>query len=66
MNRAERQGKDNDGGYIPKQAPGSVPLNDGATAVADVGKGAANATTDGVKNAGGFVGGLLGGGDKKA
>ncbi|KAH6886342.1 hypothetical protein B0T10DRAFT_530550 [Thelonectria olida] len=66
MNRAERQGKDNDGGYVPAQAPGSAAMNDGATALADAGKGVADKTTEGVKGAGGFVGGLLGGGNRKA
>ncbi|KAF5003427.1 hypothetical protein FDECE_10024 [Fusarium decemcellulare] len=61
VNRAERQGKDDNGGYVNENVPGSGALNTTAGAVADGSKGAASKATEGAKGAGNFVGGLLGG-----
>ena len=64
INRAERQGKDNKGGYMPEQ---SGPLAQGGNAIvggaAKGGQQIAGATTSGLKSAGGLLG--LGGGDKE-
>lgn len=59
LNRAERQGKDEDGGYVGGPA-GSVvnPLAEGGQKVG-------GGLVDGGKAAGGYVGGLFGGGSKK-
>ncbi|KAH7122989.1 hypothetical protein EDB81DRAFT_813373 [Dactylonectria macrodidyma] len=65
VNRAERQGKDDKGGYAPSQLPGANVANDTASAFVDGGKNVAAKSTDGVKGAGSYVGGLLGGGNKK-
>ncbi|KAI8676279.1 hypothetical protein NCS56_00515300 [Fusarium sp. Ph1] len=54
INRAERQGKDDKGGYAPENIPGSAAVNN-----------AAGAVVDGGKAAGGVVGGLFGGGKKE-
>ncbi|KAI8720154.1 hypothetical protein NCS52_00460100 [Fusarium sp. LHS14.1] len=51
INRAERQGKDDKGGYTPENIPGSTAVNN-----------AAGTVVDGGKAVGGAVGGLLGGG----
>ncbi|KAH7014931.1 hypothetical protein EDB80DRAFT_748077 [Ilyonectria destructans] len=64
INRSERQGKDDQGGYAPSQVPGSKVANDTASAFAEGGKGVATKSTDGIKGAGDYVGGLLGGGNK--
>lgn len=58
INRAERQGKDDSGSYAPGPA-GSVvnPVAQGATKVG-------GGLVDGGKAAGGYVGGLFGGGKK--
>ncbi|KAJ0307353.1 hypothetical protein COL5a_000206 [Colletotrichum fioriniae] len=66
VNRAERQGKDDEGGYVPTAVPGSGALNQAGSGVAEGSKTVAGKTTDGVKGAGGFVGGLFGGGAGKA
>jgi hypothetical protein len=54
INRAERQGKDDKGGYTPENIPGSAAVNN-----------AAGAVVDGGKAAGGVVGGLFGSGKKE-
>lgn len=65
VNRTERQGRDDNGGYVPSNIPGASPLNNTASTVVDGGKGAADNTAEGVKGAGSYVGGLLGGGKKE-
>lgn len=55
INRAERQGKDEDGGYVGGPA-GSV-----VNPLADGGKKVGGGLVDGGKAAGGYVGGLFGG-----
>ncbi|KAM0355192.1 hypothetical protein ACHAPU_001057 [Fusarium lateritium] len=64
INRAERQGKDNDGGYVNKNTPGSGAMNSTANAVVGGGKGAAEGLQDVGKGVGNTVGGLLGGSKK--
>ncbi|KAM0300175.1 hypothetical protein ACHAPM_006481 [Fusarium culmorum] len=61
INRAERQGKDDDGGYVNKNAPGAGAMNSTANAVVGGGKGAAQGLGDVGKGVGNTVGGLLGG-----
>ena len=61
INRAERQGKDDNGGYVPTNVPGAGAMNTAAGGVADGGKAVAGKTTEGLKGAGGYVGGLFGG-----
>ncbi|KAF4963020.1 hypothetical protein FSARC_8930 [Fusarium sarcochroum] len=63
--RAERQGRDENGGYVNKDAPGASALNNTASAVVDGGKGVASKTGDGLQGVGNAVGGLLGGGNKQ-
>ncbi len=64
INRAERQGKDNKGGYMPEQAG---PLAQGGNAViggaAKGGEQIAGATKSGLQSAGGLLG--LGGSNKE-
>ena len=57
-NRAERQGKGEDGGYVP----GSSTASKAASGVAEGGKTLAGAAADGVKGVGGVLGSALGGG----
>ena len=64
MNRTERQGRDANGDYAPSSIPGAGVANSAATSVADGGKAAAGMTTNGIKNAGGYVGGMFGGGQE--
>lgn len=64
INRAERQGKDDQGGYAPSQLPGSKMANDTASAFVEGGKGVAAKSTDGINGAGNYVSGMLGGGNK--
>ena len=61
MNRAERGGKDDSGSY--GGAAGDA-IAGGAGSVKDAGAGAASSVTDGAKSAGGYLGGMLGGGKK--
>ncbi|ERT01565.1 uncharacterized protein SPSK_08042 [Sporothrix schenckii 1099-18] len=63
VNRAERNGKDDKGKYLPSGTPATI--SSGAEAVADGGKSAAGAVSGGVKSVGGAVGGLFGGGKKQ-
>lgn len=65
INRAERQGKDDKGGYVPTSVPGSETVGNAASTVADGGKSIVNGASDGVKSAGGFLGGAFGGGKKQ-
>ncbi|KAI5460384.1 hypothetical protein BGZ63DRAFT_404856 [Mariannaea sp. PMI_226] len=65
INRAERRGKDNEGGYVPTKLPGSEAANDGANKVVEGGKGLVDNTAEGLKGAGSYVGGMFGGGSKK-
>lgn len=55
INRAERQGKDEDGSYADSVV----------NPIADGGKKVGGGLVDGGKSAGGYVGGLFGGGSKK-
>jgi hypothetical protein len=65
INRAERQGKDDEGGYIPSAIPGSGAMNSTGAGIADGGKAVAGKTTEGIKGAGSYVGGMFGGGKKE-
>lgn len=65
INRAERQGKDDEGGYVPTAVPGSGAVNTATGGIADGSKAVAGTATDGVKGAGSYVGGLFGGGKKQ-
>lgn len=58
LNRAERQGKGDDGSYAPGPAGQLV------NPIADGGKKVGGGLVDGGKSAGGYVGGLFGGGKK--
>ena len=60
--RAERQGKDDKGGYAPGDLPGAATANSVAGGVAEGGMAAGGKVADGVKGAGGYVGGMFGGG----
>ena len=60
-NRAERQGKGEDGQYIP----GGDAASKAASGVADGGKAVAGAAASGVKSAGGFLGSAVGMGGQK-
>jgi hypothetical protein len=62
MTRAERQGKDDKGGYAPSNIPGAETANSAIGGVADGGKAVGGKMTDGVKGAGSYVGGMFGGG----
>ncbi|KAH7253538.1 uncharacterized protein BKA55DRAFT_511215 [Fusarium redolens] len=61
VNRAERQGRDENGGYVNKEVPGSGAMNSTANAVVGGGQGAAQGLQDVGKGVGNTVGGLLGG-----
>ncbi|CVK86151.1 hypothetical protein FPRO06_07104 [Fusarium proliferatum] len=61
VNRAERQGRDENGGYVNKDVPGSGAMNSTANAVVGGGQGAAQGLQDVGKGVGNTVGGLLGG-----
>lgn len=65
VNRAERQGKDDNGGYAPSNIPGAGAMNSAASGIAEGTKGAAGQATEGMKSAGGYVGGMFGGGKKE-
>ncbi|KAJ0336640.1 hypothetical protein COL922a_007716 [Colletotrichum nupharicola] len=65
INRAERQGKDDEGGYVRTAVPGSSAVNTAAGGIADGSKAVASTATEGVKGAGSYVGGLFGGGKKQ-
>ncbi|KAG9251080.1 uncharacterized protein F5Z01DRAFT_331463 [Emericellopsis atlantica] len=58
-NRAERQGKGNDGSYVP----GQENLTNAASGVAEGGKNVAGTAASGLKGAGGYLG--LGDGNKE-
>lgn len=60
INRAERGGKDEQG----RPLEGQGPLGGYGQAAADGVKGGAGSVADGAKSAGGWVGGLVGGGKK--
>ncbi|KAK7423847.1 hypothetical protein QQZ08_008891 [Neonectria magnoliae] len=66
LNRTERQGKDDKGGYAPSQLPGAGVANDAGNTLVEGGKGVAGKSTEGIKAAGGLVGGVFGGGNKDA
>ncbi|KAK4142900.1 uncharacterized protein C8A04DRAFT_29478 [Dichotomopilus funicola] len=57
LNRAERQGKDDQGGYVPSSVGGSAGVKAGEAV-----QGAGSAVVGGVKGVGSGVGALLGGG----
>jgi hypothetical protein len=59
VNRAERGGKDDKGGWVPGPA-GKI-----ADPVADNAKKGASTVTEGAKGAGGYVSNLWGGGNKE-
>lgn len=61
VNRTERQGKDDSGGYAPSDLPGASAVNSGAGSVASGGQAVAGKASDGVKGAGSYVGGMFGG-----
>ncbi|EGU74590.1 hypothetical protein FOPG_07830 [Fusarium oxysporum f. sp. conglutinans race 2 54008] len=61
VNRAERQGRDENGGYVNKDVPGSGAMNSTANAVVGGGQGAAQGLQDVGKGVGNTVGRLLGG-----
>jgi len=63
INRAERKGKDDKGGYIPGPEAVANAGNTVVGTVAEGGKQAATAAQAGLKSAGGFFG--FGGGQKK-
>ena len=65
INRTERQGKGNDGGYVNKEAPGAGAVNSTANAVVGGGKGAAEGLQGVGQGVGNTVGGLLGGSKKQ-
>lgn len=65
MTRAERQGKDDKGGYAPRDLPGAETANNVAGGVADGGKAVGAKAADGVKGAGSYVGGMFGGGKEQ-
>lgn len=60
INRAERGGKDDQGRPIEGQGP----LGGYGQSAADGVKGGVGSVTDGAKSAGGYVGGMFGGGKK--
>ena len=68
INRAERKGKDDKGSYGGPAASYSDPIiQDAQSAGQGVANGAQKASssiTEGVKGAGGYLGGMLGGGKK--
>lgn len=64
LNRAERGGKDDKGGYAPNHPVADSGKN-AVGKVADGAKGAGGYVADGAKSAGGLVGGVFGGGNKK-
>ncbi|KAL2760378.1 hypothetical protein ACRALDRAFT_1059797 [Sodiomyces alcalophilus JCM 7366] len=66
INRAERQGKDEEGRYTAgaQAVPGGEAVEDVVSGVAGGGESAGNPVTEGVKNTSDLVGGLLGGGKK--
>ena len=61
MTRAERQGKDDKGGYAPSNLPGAETANSAVGGIADGGKAVGGKAADGVKGVGGYVGGMFGG-----
>ncbi|KFA64927.1 hypothetical protein S40285_08699 [Stachybotrys chlorohalonatus IBT 40285] len=63
--RAERQGKDDKGGYAPGDLPGAGMVNSTAAGVADGGKAVGGKTVEGLQGAGSYVGGVFGGGKKE-
>ena len=63
VNRAERQGKDNNGSYVPSNIPGADAAGNAASGVAEGGKSVASGVGSGLKGAGGYLG--LGGGNKE-
>ncbi|KAH8169248.1 isoleucyl-tRNA synthetase [Sarocladium implicatum] len=65
MTRAERQGKDDKGGYAPSNIPGAETANSAVGGIADGGKAAGGKVMDGAKGAGSYVGGMFGGGKKE-
>lgn len=60
-NRAERQGRDDNGSYIP----GASGAGNAVAGAADGGKSVASAAASGVKGAGGYLSSALGGGEAK-
>lgn len=61
-NRAERQGKSDDGSYIPGGDAASNAASSAASGVAQGGKSVAGGLSSGVQGAGSALGGALGGG----
>ncbi|KAH6971246.1 hypothetical protein BKA56DRAFT_694318 [Ilyonectria sp. MPI-CAGE-AT-0026] len=54
INRTERQGKDDKGGYTPSQLPGASAVNNTASVFVDGGKSVSTKSADGVKGAGNY------------
>jgi hypothetical protein len=64
VNRAERQGRDDSGGYMPTSVPGGESINNGTKSVMDGGKNVAGKTGEGLMNAPSAVGGMFSSGNK--
>lgn len=62
VNRTERQGKGDDGGYVPTSIPGGETAGNVVGGAAEGGKNAASSLGSGIKGAGGYIGGAFGGG----
>lgn len=67
VNRAERKGKDADGSYGGQYVPSAVsdPVVSGAQKGGEAAQGVGSYITGGAKSAGGYVGGMFGGGNKQ-
>ncbi|KAF4451512.1 hypothetical protein F53441_5521 [Fusarium austroafricanum] len=61
VNRAERQGRDENGGYVNKDVPGAGAMNSTANAVVGGAQGTAQGLQETGKGLGNTAGGLLGG-----
>jgi hypothetical protein len=64
INRAERQGKDDKGGYVPSSIPGGEAASNAVGGAAEGGKSVASSVGSGIKGAGGYIGSAFGGGKK--
>ena len=56
VNRAERQGKDNNGSYMPSNIPGADAAGNALSGVTEGGKSVASGIGSGLKGAGGYLG----------
>ena len=64
VNRAERQGKDDKGSYVPSSIPGGEAASNAVGGAAEGGKSVASSVGSGLKGAGGYIGSAFGGGNK--